>query len=136
VTDLQFNTAISEMMVFVNEATKATVVPRPWFETFVKILSPFAPHVCEELWKRLGHTTTIAYEPWPTHDESKLARDTMTIAVQVGGKLRGQIEVALDASERDIIAAAKSDDKVQSFLAGKPVKREIYVAGRLVNFVV
>jgi leucyl-tRNA synthetase len=136
VTDLRFNTAISAMMEFVNEATKASSVPRAWFEMFVKILSAFAPHVSEELWQRLGHTTTIAYEPWPAFDESKLARDTMMIAVQVSGKLRGQIEVQTDASEATIVAAAKADDKVAQFLAGKPIKKEIYVKGRLVNFVV
>jgi leucyl-tRNA synthetase len=136
ITDLRFNTAISEMMVFVNEATKATAVPRAWFEMFVKILSPFAPHVAEELWQRLGHTATIAFEPWPVHDEAKLARDVMVIAVQVNGKLRSQIEVALDASEASILAAAKADDKVAPFLAGKLIKREIYVKGRLVNLVV
>ena len=97
VTDLRFNTAIAEMMVFVNEATKATTVPRAWFAMFAKILSPFAPHLGEELWQRLGHTQSIAYEPWPAHDEAKLARDLMQIAVQVSGKLRGQIEVAPDA---------------------------------------
>jgi leucyl-tRNA synthetase len=136
VSDLRFNTSIAEMMVFVNEATKATAVPRAWFEMFVKILSPFAPHVAEELWQRLGNTTSIADAPWPAHDESKLARDVMIIAVQVAGKLRGQIEVAPDASEATILAAAKADDKVLAFLAGKPIKREIYVKGRLVNLVV
>ncbi len=136
IADLRFNTAISEMMVFVNEATKATAIPRAWFEMFVKLLSPFAPHVAEELWQRLGYTTTIAYEPWPVHDEAKLARDVMVIAVQVMGKLRSQIEVPLDATEAMILTVAKADDKVQSFLDGKPIKREIYVKGRLVNFVV
>ncbi len=136
ITDLRFNTSISEMMVFVNEATAAKVVPRAWFESFVKILSPFAPHLAEEIWQRLGHTTSIAYTPWPVHDEAKLARDVMIIAVQVSGKVRGQIEVATDASEATILAAAKGDAKVQTFLAGNPIKREIYVKGRLVNFVV
>ncbi len=136
VTDLRFNTAIADMMVFVNEATKAAGVPRAWFEAFVKILSPFAPHVAEELWQLLGHTTTITYEPWPLHDEAKLARDVMLIAVQVSGKLRGQIEVALDATEQSILTAAKADEKVQPFLADKQIKREIYVKGRLVNLVV
>ena len=136
VTDLRFNTAISEMMVFVNEATKATAIPRAWFESFVKLLSPFAPHVAEEMWQRLGHTASITYEPWPAFDEAKLARDVMVIAVQVMGKLRSQIEVALDATEASILAAAKADDKVQPFLEGKPIKREIYVKGRLVNLVV
>jgi leucyl-tRNA synthetase len=136
VIDLRFNTAIADMMVFVNEATKAPAVPRDWFEMFVKILSPFAPHLGEELWQRLGHTTSVAYAPWPAHDEAKLARDTMVIAVQVGGKLRGQIEVAPDAAEADILAAAQADARVQSFVAGKPVKKAIYVKGRLVNLVV
>jgi leucyl-tRNA synthetase len=136
VTDLRFNTAIAEMMVFVNEATKAPAVPRTSFEAFVKILSPFAPHVAEELWQRLGHTQTITYEPWPVHDEAKLARDAMMIAVQVSGKVRGQIEVPTDATEAFIVSTAKADPKVQSFIGDKPIKREIYVKGRLVNLVV
>ena len=136
VADLKFNTAIADMMVFVNEATKATKIPRAWFESFVKILSPFAPHVAEEMWQRLGHTKTISFEAWPAYDDAKIAKDVMVIAVQVLGKLRGQIEVPTSASEAEIVAAAKADEKVQSFLDGKPIKREIYVKGRLVNFVV
>ncbi len=136
VTDLKFNTAIADMMVFVNEATKATKIPRAWFESFVKILSPFAPHVAEEMWQRLGHQTTIAYEAWPAFDEAKLAKDTITIAVQVSGKVRSQIEVATGAAEADILAAAKADEKVKQFIDGKPIKREIYVKGRLINLVV
>jgi leucyl-tRNA synthetase len=136
VTDLRFNTAISEMMVFVNEATRATTIPKSWFEMFVKILSPFAPHLCEEIWQRLGHTKTIAFEPWPAYDEAKLARDTMKIGVQISGKLRSEIEVPSDATEATILAVAKADDKIQPFVAGKAIKREIYVKGRLVNLVV
>jgi leucyl-tRNA synthetase len=136
VGDLRFNTAISEMMVFVNEATKATAIPREWFEMFVKLLAPFAPHIAEELWQRLGHTTSIAYEPWPAYEEGKLVRDTMVIGIQISGKLRSQIEVAADATEATILAAAKADQKVQPFLAGKAIKREIYIKGRIVNLVV
>jgi leucyl-tRNA synthetase len=136
VADLRFNTAIAAMMVFVNEATKATTVPRAWFEMFVKILSPFAPHVGEEIWQRLGHRSTIAFAPWPAYDEAKLASDVLVLGVQIGGKLRGEIRVPLDATEATILATAKADEKVQSFLAGKPIKREIYVKGRLVNLVV
>jgi len=136
VTDMRFNTSISEMNKFVNEATAATAIPRPWFEAFVKILSPFAPHVCEEIWQRLGHTTTIAYEPWPAYDEAKLARDTLKIGVQVMGKLRSEIEVPADATQETILATAKADQKVQGFIAGKEIKREIYVKGKLVNLVV
>jgi leucyl-tRNA synthetase len=136
IDDLRFNTAIAEMMMFVNEATKATAMPRAWFEMFVKILSPFAPHLAEELWQRLGHTDTIAFEPWPLHEEAKLARDVIQIAVQVSGKLRAQIEVAPDASEAEVLAAAQADPKVRSFVADNPVKKAIYVKGRLVNLVV
>jgi leucyl-tRNA synthetase len=136
VADLRFNTAIAEMMVFVNEATKAPAIPRAWFEMFVKILSPFAPHVAEELWQRLGHRSSITYQPWPAFDEAKLARDTMDIAVQVNGKLRSTIAVPTDATEPTILAAAKADPKVLSFIEGKALKREIYVKGRLVNLVV
>jgi leucyl-tRNA synthetase len=136
VTDLKFNTAISELMVFVNEGTKAALIPREWFEMFVKILSPFAPHVAEELWQRLGHRSSITYQPWPAFDEAKLSRDTMMIGVQISGKLRGQIEVPTDATEATILAAAKADAKVLPFLGDKPIKREIYIKGRLVNLVV
>ncbi|HEY0252597.1 MAG TPA: class I tRNA ligase family protein, partial [Kofleriaceae bacterium] len=136
VTDLRFNTAISEMMKFVNEATKAQAIPRPWFEMFVKVLSPFAPHVAEEMWARLGHTTSLAYEPWPVYDEAKLKLDSIKIAIQVMGKLRSEIEVPADATEDQIKAAAKADEKIVPFLEGKAIKREIYVKGKLVNLVV
>jgi leucyl-tRNA synthetase len=136
ITDLRLNTAIAEMMVFVNEATKATAIPRDWFESFVKILSPFAPHLAEEMWQRLGHQATIAFEPWPAYDEAKLARDVLVLAVQVNGKVRSQIEVPADAAEDVIISAAKTDEKVQPFIAGKPLKLAKYVKGRLVSLVV
>ncbi len=133
---LRFNTAISEMMVFVNEATKAERVPQAWFEMFVRILAPFAPHVSEELWQRLGHATRIAFVPWPAYDEAKLTADTITLAVQVSGKLRGTIDVPVNIAEADAIAAAKADEKIAQFLEGKTMRREIYVPGRLVNLVV
>ena len=136
VENLRMNTAISDMMVFVNEATRVGEVPKAWFEQFVTILAPFAPHVAEELWQRLGHPESITYAPWPVCDESKLRRDTMTIAVQVAGKLRGTVEVATDAAEADILAAAKAEPKVVEFIAGRPLRREIYIPGRLVNLVV
>ncbi|HPH65150.1 MAG TPA: leucine--tRNA ligase [Kofleriaceae bacterium] len=135
IDDLRFNTAISEMMVFVNEATKATAIPYGWMEMFVTILAPFAPHVAEEMWQRMGHTTSITYATWPAFDEAKLLKDVLTIAVQVSGKLRGQVEVPLTATDAEIIAAAKADAKVKTFLEGKEIKREIYVKGKLVNLV-
>jgi leucyl-tRNA synthetase len=136
VTDLKFNTAISDMMSFVNEATKASAIPREWFEMFVTILSPFAPHLAEELWQRLGHTETITFAKWPAFDASKLAKDTMVIGIQISGKLRSQIEVPADATEATIVEAAKADAKVQTFIAGKDIKRVIYIKGRNLNLVV
>jgi len=135
VEHLRFNTAISEMMVFVNEATRAAAVPREWMETFLKVLSPFAPHLGEELWERLGHADSLAYEPWPEHDEAALAVDTITLAVQIAGKMRGTIEVPADVSEKAAIEAAKADPKIARYLEGKTIRREIYVPGRLVNLV-
>jgi len=133
---LRFNTAIAEMMMFVNEATRAEVVPRAWADAFVRILAPFAPHLGEELWRRLGHTDSVAFAPWPEWDESVLAVDTITVAVQVNGKLRDEVQVPADAPEADIIAAAKAAEKAAKFLEGKTIRREIYVKGRLVNLVV
>jgi leucyl-tRNA synthetase len=135
VDNLRFNTAISEMMIFVNQATKANAVPREWMGTFFKILSPMAPHVAEEAWERLGHAGGLAHAPWPAHDDSKLAVDTITLAVQVMGKLRATIEVAADISEADAVAAAKADERIAKLLEGKAIRREIYVPGRLVNIV-
>ena len=106
------------MMVFVNEATRADKLPRAWMEKFLLVLSPFAPHLCEELWQRLGHAETMAYEAWPAHDEAALAVQTITIAVQVAGKTRGTIEVPADVSEVAAIAAAKADPKIARHLEG------------------
>jgi leucyl-tRNA synthetase len=136
VADLRFNTAVAEMMVFVNEATKATAIPRAWFESFVKILSPFAPHLCEEMWQRLGYQSTIADAPWPAHDEAKLARAQIEIAVQVNGKVRGKITVDAEAVDQVVIGAALADPNVQKFLEGKPLKMQKYIKGRLVTLAV
>jgi leucyl-tRNA synthetase len=135
VTSMRFNTAIAEMMVFVNEATKRPQIPVAWIEAFVRILAPFAPHVAEELWEKLGHATGISFETWPAFDEAKLAVDTITVAVQVNGKLRGQVQLPSAVGKDDAIAAAKADPAVAKFLTGG-IKREVYVPGRLVNFVV
>ena len=135
VEQLRFNTAIAEMMVFVNEGTRADKLPRAWMEKFLLVLAPFAPHLCEELWKRLGHAETLAYESWPAYDERALAVETITIAVQVAGKTRGTIELPADVSEKAAIAAAKADPKIARHLEGKTIRREIYVPGRLVNLV-
>ena len=110
-------------------------MPRAWIEDFLKVLSPFAPHVADELWSRLGHDGLLLDESWPSWDEEKLRVETVTLAVQVGGKLRATVEVPADVSEEEAIAVAKADEKVARFLEGKTIRREIYVPGRLVNLV-
>ncbi len=135
VESLKFNTAVSEMMVFVNEATKAEHVPKAYFEDFVRILSPYAPHMGEELWRLLGHSNSVAYATFPEYDEAKLVHDTITIAVQVGGKMRGSVEVPAGSDDATILAAAKADANVQRHLDGKTIRREIVVKGKLVNLV-
>jgi leucyl-tRNA synthetase len=136
VDSLRFNTAVSEMMIFVNEAQRAGRIRRDQQEAFVRILAPFAPHLGEELWSHLGYRESIAFAPWPAVDESKLAVDTITIAVQVNGKLRGQIAVAPDAGKDEVLALAKAEATVARFLEGATLRREVYVPGRLVNLVV
>ena len=136
VEDLSFNTAIAAMMEFVNAANKWDEVPRAIAEPFVLILSPFAPHVGEELWERLGHDDTLAYEPWPEYDEELIKKDVVEMPVQVNGTVRATIEVDADAGEKAVLAQARADENVARYLEDQEVRREIFVPGRIVNFVV
>jgi leucyl-tRNA synthetase len=136
IENLQFNTAISRMMEFTNAATKAEKVDWGILETFALLLAPFAPHLAEEVWERLGHSGSLAYEAWPEWDESLLVEESVKIPVQVQGKLRDTIEVSKDADKETILAAAKASEKVQRHLDGKEIVKEIYVPGRMVNLVV
>ena len=132
---LLFNTAIARMMEFVNAATKTSVIDKVILEQFVLLLAPFAPHMAEELWERLGNGETLAYAPWPEHDESLLEEDSIEIPVQVLGKLRGRITVAADADKDTILAAAKAAPRVLPHLEGKTIVKEIYVPGKMVNLI-
>jgi len=135
VESLAFNTAIAQLMTFINEATKsAEAFTRSQAERFVLILSPFAPHIAEELWERLGHAESLAYEPWPTYDESLCAADTIEIPVQINGKIRERLYVSPDISKDALLALAK--EAAASRLEGKQIVKEIVVPGRLVNLVV
>jgi len=136
VESLRFNTAIAEMMVFVNVASKAKAVGKDQLEMFVRIVAPFAPHLGEEMWRMLGHDSTVVDAPWPQHDPAKLVTDTITLVVQVNGKVRANVELPKDASKEAILSAAKADPKVSKYFEGKTIAREIVVPGRLVNFVV
>jgi leucyl-tRNA synthetase len=136
VEKLSFNTAIARMMEFTNFFFRADVRPRQAMESFVLLLSPFAPHVAEELWEALGHRRTLAYEPWPSFDEALIREDTIEIPVQINGKLRAKIEVPNGADAETLDTAAQANPRVAELLAGKTVVKKIIVPGRMVNYVV
>lgn len=138
---LSFNTAIATLMEYVNELYKLKTAgyASDWqqpLETLVQLLQPFAPHVSAELWQQLGHDTQLDFEQWPTWDESKIVSDTMMIIVQVNGKLRAKLELAVDMPQDDIKAAALADEHVRQFVGDKKPTKVIYVPGRLVSIVV
>ena len=136
IAGLRFNTAIAELIKLNNSVTGSTEVPRELAENFTLMLAPFAPHLAEELWHRLGHHKSLARRPWPTYDPAKLIESTLEIPVQVNGKLRDKITVAADADEATVLAAAAAAEKVVPYLSGKDVKKRLYVPKKLVNFVV
>ena len=133
---LNFNTAISQMMIFVNELSKQESIPKAMWSDFVKVISPYAPHLGEELWEKLGNKNTIAYESWPTINEDFLKDDAKTIVVMVNGKLRGKFQAAPGADDNTLIEAAKTAEGVEKFLEGKTIVKSVVVKDKLVNFVV
>lgn len=133
--NLRFNVAISQMMVFINDAYKAEALPKEYMEGFVKLISPVAPHLSEELWQKLGHNGTISYEAWPSYDESKLVEDEVEIAVQMNGKVRARINIPKDATKEMMEEIAMNDEKVKQELEGKTIRKIVAVPGKLVNIV-
>jgi leucyl-tRNA synthetase len=134
--NLAFNTAISQMMIFINDAYKAKSIYKPYAEDIVKMLSCIAPHVCEEMWSLLGHEDTISYEAWPTYDESKMVVSEVVMPVQVNGKVRAKITIAKDADQETVKEAALSQDNVKVYTEGKEIKKIIVVPNKIVNIVV
>jgi leucyl-tRNA synthetase len=134
--ELQMNTAIAQMMIFVNEATSAATLPRDTVGTFLRLLSPYAPHICEELWQRLGSDELIAHAAWPVHDEALCVDELIPIVVQVNGKKRDELEVPKEADNETLEKLALESENAQRFTEGKEIKRVIVVPGRLVNIVV
>ena len=132
----KMNTAISQMMIFVNTATQTDTLPIETVKTFLHLLAPYAPHISQELWHRLGETGFIAHNTWPKHDESILETETMTIVVQVNGKLRNRLQLPVDAPKEQIEESALADERVQRFIEGKEIRKVIYVPNRLINIVV
>ncbi|MFA5135027.1 MAG: leucine--tRNA ligase [Patescibacteria group bacterium] len=135
IESFSFNTAVSTFMQAVNTLHTGTVVPAPFLETLLVILSPFAPHIAEELWQRLGHAKSIAYEKWPQYDEKALKAEKVTIVVQVNGKVRDTIIASADATEENVKKTALMQDKIKKYIARTP-KKIIFVKNRLINFVV
>lgn len=133
---LQFNTAIAALMELLNHLEKAGGCTKEAAEAIAKLLAPMAPHLAEELWEKLGGSDLVINQSWPEFDASKLVTSTVTIAVQVNGKVRGQVEIATEATEEDVLAAAKADENVAKHLEGKGLKKVIYVAGKLLSLVV
>ena len=134
--NMYFNTAISQMMIFVNSATKEDILPKEYAEGFVKLLSPVAPHIAEELWNRLGHSDTITYESWPTYDESKLVDDEINLPIQVNGKVRATIKVNVDATQEEIKKIALQVENVKAHIEGKTIIKEVLVKGKIYNIVI
>ncbi|OGU26476.1 MAG: leucine--tRNA ligase [Ignavibacteria bacterium GWA2_54_16] len=133
---LRFNTAISQLMIFVNEAMKLEKLPRKELDKFVLLLAPFAPHIAEELWSELGHQHSLAYEPWPSYDPQKTLEEQIEIVLQVNGKVRGKLLIPQGADQANVEQLARLDANVQRHLEGKQVKRVIVVPNKIVNIVI
>jgi leucyl-tRNA synthetase len=133
---LRYNTAIAALMTLLNDIRRDGPADRWVLETLLILLAPFAPHIAEELWEALGHPTSVCAAHWPTYDAALTVEETVVLAVQVNGKVRGRIEVPHGTPEADVLAAALADPAVQAHLEGKPIRRQVVVPGRLVNFVV
>lgn len=131
-----FNTAISQMMIFVNHMTPLPNRSKKLLEPFLLVLAPFAPHFAEEVWQKMGNTESLAYEPFPDYNPIYLIEEDITIVVQVNGKLRGEFRAGKDISQQDALQQAKSLEKIAKFIEGKQIRKEIYVKGKLVNLVV
>ncbi|MGV0001037.1 leucine--tRNA ligase [Limosilactobacillus fermentum] len=133
---MHFNTAISQLMVFVNEAYKVDDLPLEYMEGFVKMIAPLMPHLAEELWSQFNESETITYQPWTTYDKKALVEDEVEMIVQVNGKVRAKIKMAKDADNKDVEDAALANEHVHSFVDGKDVKKVIVIPNRIVNIVV
>jgi len=133
---LEFNTAIAKMMELLNEFYKLREIPKQAVKTFILLLAPFAPHIAEELWEKLGNAGTLAYEPWPTFDPKIAQKSMVNVAIQVNGKIRDKVDFPADISKEKLEKEALQLESIQKFLDGKKPKKVIVVPGRLVNILV
>ncbi len=134
--NLSFNTAISQMMVFINEAYKCNHIYRGFLEGFIKLISPITPHIAEEIWEAYGHKNSISKEAWPTYDEEKTIENLVTYAISINGKLRDKIDLALDMDKDEVEKIALASEKIKNFTAGKEIIKVIVVVNKIVNIVV
>lgn len=132
---LKFNTAISQMMILINEFYKEEEIPRNAIEDFIRLLAPFAPHICEELWEILGHNSSIVFEEWPLYDESKMQKSSVTVVIQVLSKIRAKVDMPAGLSESEVLEIAKSEPNVQKFIEGKQIRKIIFVQDKLINLI-
>lgn len=136
IENMQFNTAISQLMIFVNDCNKAEYIPKKYALGFIKLLAPFAPHISEEMWQIYGHDKTLSYEPWPTYDENKLINDTVEIVVQILGKVKEKMVLKKDLSKEELEEKVLSSEKVKKLINNKTIVKIIVVPNRLVNLVI
>jgi leucyl-tRNA synthetase len=134
--DMKFNTCVSELMIYVNEISKYEVLPRILIVNLIKLLTPFAPHISEELWEMFGCDGIAAYAKWPDFDPDKVAKKTVVVVGQVNGKVRTKVDIDLDADDKTLLELIKSDEKIRSYIEGKEIIKEIVVKNKLVNIVV
>ncbi|MBS7359004.1 MAG: class I tRNA ligase family protein, partial [Oscillospiraceae bacterium] len=135
IENMKFNTALASLMTLLNEIYEVGSITKGELKTFIKLLDPFAPHICEEIWESLNGEGLLALAKWPEFDEAKTIDATIEVPVQICGKLRGTVVIGKDATSEEAIAAAKADEKVQDFLKGKNIIKEIYVPGKIINIV-
>ena len=130
----KFNTAVSQMMIFINHVEKVGEIGKGQYETFIQLLAPFAPHITEELWELLGHTTSIHTEPWPVYDEEKALSQEVTVTVQIAGKMRGTVVVPHNAEQSKVEEMVQNEAKLSKYLDFKPSK-VIFVPNKIINFI-
>lgn len=134
--NMYFNTAISQMMIFINTVYKEDSLPTKYAEGFLKILNPVAPHITEELWTKLGHNKTIAYEKWPEYDETKIVENEVEIPVQINGKVKATISIPVDLAESEVKEKVHKNSNISTLVSGKTIVKEIYIKNKIYNIVV
>ena len=133
---MQFNTCVSEFMIFTNHIQKLDSINIDTIRSFIIIMNPFMPHLAQELWELIGETNELTYQAWPDYDKDLVISDEIVIPIQINGKRRSEILISANESESEVIAKAKSDDKIVSYLKNTTIIKEIYIKGKILNIVI